>query len=161
MEPIAIRENRLFKLLRLMKKVNAIILFKINYIRSQRNSISIIICSLICNSLSLSLSLSLLLCILSILPRNIPVSLPVSPFLSQSLSLFLSLEHIFMHVSNPYYLEPRRWRSGLERSTGKRKVECLNPTNRKPRQTLVVKTGSDSSPAKRWALTVSVTGPLR
>ena len=53
--------------------------------------------------------------------------------------------------------KPRRWRSGLERSPCKRKVVYSSPR----RQTLVVKTGSDSSTAKRLALGVSVTGPRR
>ena len=55
--------------------------------------------------------------------------------------------------------KPRRWRSRFERSPRKRKVGCSNPSRERPLE--VVKTGSDSSTAKRSAAGVSVTGPRK
>ena len=55
---------------------------------------------------------------------------------------------------------PPRYRSGLKRSPGKQKIECLILNSLSPQtQTLVLKTGSDNSTAKRPAIGVSVTGP--
>ena len=53
---------------------------------------------------------------------------------------------------------PQQWRSGLERWPRKWKVGVFES---QPRQTSVVKTGSDSSTSKRSALGASVTGPMR
>ena len=69
---------------------------------------------------------------------------------------------VFVHglVKNFSRDVPPRYRSGLKRSPGKQTVECLILNRLSPQtQTLVLKTGSANSTAKRPVIGVVATGP--
>ena len=71
---------------------------------------------------------------------------------------YRSIVFLFIIKEDYICIPLRLWLSWLERSPRKRKVGCSNPSRDRPN---FVKTGSDSSTAKRSVLRVNVMGPRR